>query len=368
MEKGRIAEVLWPAERAGLGTVGHANPARQKASRKPAEYLRVVPLERLAGSKTETWLNEGRAAARAGFTNYSPTEYNYDSYHEASGNPPAHPAAHEPDKIIRPWSNLLEQALESEVFPRLLEAQRAGGVTANRAISRDGPTGAEIGSFVGFILAEAMTEARALAQAILQRGIGRTALLDDLFAPAARRLGELWEQDSCDFAAVTLGILRLDQMMHETETENAECHGLYGHDRRALLMPVPGDQHSFGIGVVADTFRGGGWHVWSGRAATRPELLRLVRRESFHLIGFSSTNQRLVGQLPSCIRAVRQASRNRHIRVMVGGKYFLDHPDQVAAVGADAMASDARDALNQANALISALAGADGHTSTQIST
>jgi methylmalonyl-CoA mutase cobalamin-binding subunit len=360
MDEQRAAEAVWLNEH-------DAVQQADAGARKAPDYQRLTP--EAPRSKTTAWISEGHTG-RMGFSGQPQRGVNSDSpsiharsdddaapgrrFDDSVGQNPAFGREHHRQKIIRPWSNLLERALELEVFPRLLEARRAGAAEASHAVLGS----AEIEEFVGLILAETMAPASEMVRTLLRR-IERTALLDELFAPAARRLGVLWEQDRCGFADVTLGILRLDRMMHEIEAEEAAPHFPRRHDRRALLMPVPGDQHSFGIGMVADAFRRGGWHVWSGKTVTRPELLRLVRRETFHVVGFSSTNERLVGQLPSCIRAVRRASRNPGIRVMVGGRYFLGHPDQVAVTGADALARDARDALRQANGLLAALAAAD---------
>jgi hypothetical protein len=52
------------------------------------------------------------------------------------------------------------------------------------------------------------------------------------------------------------------------------------------------------------------------------------------------------------IRRLRSASRNPHVRVLVGGKVFADDHDMVTRVGADASASDAREAPSIARSLL----------------
>jgi methanogenic corrinoid protein MtbC1 len=54
--------------------------------------------------------------------------------------------------------------------------------------------------------------------------------------------------------------------------------------------------------------------------------------------------------------SIRQASRNRDITVMVGGRLFLERPELVAKVGADAMATDARQAVMVADGVVRQLA------------
>lgn len=52
------------------------------------------------------------------------------------------------------------------------------------------------------------------------------------------------------------------------------------------------------------------------------------------------------------IEAARGASRNRDLIVMVGGPLFIENPELVALVGADATARDAKEAVLRADAMV----------------
>jgi methanogenic corrinoid protein MtbC1 len=110
-------------------------------------------------------------------------------------------------------------------------------------------------------------------------------------------------------------------------------------------LPAPGEQHSFGVCMVADTFREGGWCVRSGPSATRAQLLRLVRDEWFDVVGLSISADRALKGLASCIRALRAASCNPDLYVMLGGRAITAHAERALFLGADAMANDAASAL-----------------------
>jgi methanogenic corrinoid protein MtbC1 len=56
--------------------------------------------------------------------------------------------------------------------------------------------------------------------------------------------------------------------------------------------------------------------------------------------------------LSSLIGALRAASLNPSIGVMVGGQLFAAHPERAGAVGADATAADASQAVVQAEELV----------------
>ncbi|MEN9527791.1 MAG: hypothetical protein RLY56_1742, partial [Pseudomonadota bacterium] len=52
------------------------------------------------------------------------------------------------------------------------------------------------------------------------------------------------------------------------------------------------------------------------------------------------------------IRQIRRQSLNRAVRIMVGGHPFAGQADRVALVGADATATDGRDAVLQAERML----------------
>jgi methylmalonyl-CoA mutase cobalamin-binding subunit len=248
------------------------------------------------------------------------------------------------------WAELLGRAIESEILPRLLSTQRA---MADDEAGRAGmPDHRELAAFLDLVIADDMEQVRAVADRVIVQSGGREALLDGLLTPAARLLGRMWEQDLCDFMTVTLGVYRLDQIMKETALAGQVVPLGAGFDHRILLLPAPGEQHSFGLGMVADAFREGGWCVRSGPAVTRNQLLRLVRDEWFDVIGISVTTERWLRGLAACIRAARRASCNPRVCIMLGGYAVVNHAERNRFLGADAIAYDARDALRQAEVFV----------------
>ena len=180
--------------------------------------------------------------------------------------------------------------------------------------------------------------------------------LDDLHAellePAARLLGELWQEDKADFIDVTIGVSRLQRLVHVFE-------GLgqipdYDDKRRVLLAPAPGEQHSLGSTIVQKFLRAGGWHVWSCASATVSEPAEIVAREWFGVVGFSLGSDVNVGSLGEAIALVRQRSLNPRIGVMIGGSAVTREPGLVERVGADGTAANGPAAVVLAKKLLAA--------------
>ena len=59
---------------------------------------------------------------------------------------------------------------------------------------------------------------------------------------------------------------------------------------------------------------------------------------------------------PEALALLRSESRNRGVGVMVGGRLFAEKPELANAVGADATATDGRQAALQAETLLALLA------------
>jgi methanogenic corrinoid protein MtbC1 len=171
----------------------------------------------------------------------------------------------------------------------------------------------------------------------------------------------MWEEDLCDFTEVTIGLWRLQHALRELRPVFlAGTNGEFANPRqgpRILLVPLPGEQHSFGLSMVFEFFCRAGWLASCGAVASSGELATMVRRESFAVVGLSVATMDRLETVASEIRAVRRASRNPDIGVMVGGPAFVDHPEFAALVGADATAIDGRQAVFQAQGLLTLFSG-----------
>jgi methanogenic corrinoid protein MtbC1 len=251
--------------------------------------------------------------------------------------------------VIRPWSGLLERTIATDILPRML-ARRPDSVAP--AAETAPPSRTEVVRFVDLIIAENITAAMIMIARFIERGATRDGILHDLFTPAARRLGDLWDEDVADFTVVTVAMIRLNQILRDTAVPVSEAALLRGHERHLLIAAAPGEQHSFGVSVLSDLFRRAGWVVQAEPVLSRAGLMTLVRRNWFDVVGLSVSAEDGLKGLPAVIRALRRTAMNTGLGVMVGGKAFVDHPERAQFVGADATASDGQSALFEADTMV----------------
>jgi methanogenic corrinoid protein MtbC1 len=243
----------------------------------------------------------------------------------------------------------LVRTIEGEIVPRLVLARRVslGQETVSARQSRS-PDTCDVTELVRLLLAHDTGVASAYVETVRQRGASLEMICLDLLAPAARELGTLWEADECDFMQVTVGLCRLHQVLRDLSPAFGIEDFEHETDRRILLSPYPGDQHTFGITVVAQFLRRAGWDVWHEFPRTNAELLELTRQNWFAAIGLSVGTEARLDDVAATISAIRAASRNRAIGVLVGGPILVDKPELAGTIGADGTASDGRQAVQQA--------------------
>ncbi len=265
------------------------------------------------------------------------------------------PGPHAPSDADRRLARLA-QAIEHEIIPRLMMAHR--GAPTCPTVALDGPAlGAhDVEEFARLVLESDEDAAQACVETLLARGVAVEAVFHDLLAPTARHLGELWNQDLCDFTEVTLGLGRLQRVLRETSAQLAQpaaAGAARELDRRILLLPSPGEQHTFGLVMAAEFFRRAGWDVAGGPWENGEDAATLVGSEWYDVVGFSLGHDGHVDRLAECIAAVRQASRNGHVVIMVGGPLLGQQPEIVQRVGADLYAADGRHAPAMAERIVS---------------
>lgn len=197
----------------------------------------------------------------------------------------------------------------------------------------------DVEHFGRLLLRNDMTNVQAFVDGLRDKGVTADTIYLDLVQATARKFGEWWLDDSCTFSEVTMGTIRLQQVLRDLGPwmrGAVECP-LPGH--RILLVPSPGEQHTLGLFIVADFLTRSGWDVW-GETSTGEGVMRLARDEWFDVIGVSVGCTSRLEIVTAYIQRLRTASCNRSVGIMVGGPLFADHPEYAESVGADATARD----------------------------
>jgi methanogenic corrinoid protein MtbC1 len=242
---------------------------------------------------------------------------------------------------------LLNRLVETEILPRLALAR---GVATQSPRATGSPRDAE--ELVSLLISQEADVAVAFLFAMRDRGATAEGLFLGVVSDAARQLGMMWEEDRCDFMQVSISMGRLQQVVRALSPGFQTASIQRPRTQRVFLLPAPGGQHTFGLMLLSEFFCRAGWHVGGGPALAAQDVAATVRDVWYDVVGFSIGSERQLESTANCVHAVRRASRNRDVSVMVGGPLLLLRPDLALRVGADAAAADAPSAVKTAIGLL----------------
>jgi MerR family transcriptional regulator, light-induced transcriptional regulator len=128
---------------------------------------------------------------------------------------------------------------------------------------------------------------RVVDDALFERMEG-IAILDELLAPVMREVGRLWSTGEICVAdehlATAIGHTMLVRIYPSLVTASPGSRG------RVLLAGVDGEQHLFGLRMIADVLEGAGYDVRNVAGSLPPEgLVSAVRRHRPQLVGLADT-------------------------------------------------------------------------------
>lgn len=251
----------------------------------------------------------------------------------------------------------LSQTIEGDIIPRLMLAFDTRRTAKKQVSEMSDRLGENVDEFVQLLLTHDASIAVNYVSTLRSDGVPLSALYLDLLSPAARRLGVMWEEDECSFTDVTIGVCRMHQVLLEFSRCFSATAGAADPGQNALIVPVPGEQHTFGLFMVMEFFRRAGWNCWSGSPATRREFHRLVQEQDFDVIGFSVSADQFIDAAAELIAEIRRGAKNSDTVILVGGRAITDNPGLYSQIGADAMAADGREAVRQVARLCRKSAG-----------
>jgi methanogenic corrinoid protein MtbC1 len=246
----------------------------------------------------------------------------------------------------------LVSTIEGRVVPRLMLSRQLPTATVATSGAEDALDPRDLEELTRLLVQSDATVAKSYVLQVRNRGVPLDNLCLGLLAPAARRLGEMWEEDLCDFATVTVGLCHLHEVLRDVGSASRPDTAGRSPTNSVLLVPLPGEQHTFGLLMVAEFFRRNGWSVTTEYPSTAADLMELVNAERYSLLGLTIGCREQLDGLSSRITQLRRASRNRGIGVMLGGRLFSEQPELAARLGADATAADARAAASQADSFV----------------
>lgn len=255
-----------------------------------------------------------------------------------------------PRLVSSQQAHQLSRIVELEIIPRLMLMHRMQPLHSPPVGPAVHITEAHVHALAEIAVEGVPDSTEAFVRGLQEAGASQEQLLLDLLAPCARWMGERWEEDTLNFSQVTIGLWRLQRVLHMLSKPAGEPARYEADSRCALLAAVPGAQHTFGVTMVAEFFTRAGWDVECQPQVCWLDLRTRLSGQWFDVFGLSIATSDSVAQVASAILDTRKAAANPQLFVMVGGPMATQLPDLARLCGADAMAGDAPAAVATANA------------------
>lgn len=279
----------------------------------------------------------------------------WSSRADADGRPlpPADGAGESAAFAHDPCRDSMRSVLEQQIIPRLVLAHPLlPDPWQTLEAARRSPTTAEVRRLAQLCLDDDRAAVGAMIAALQDEGLALESIFVDLVAPAARLLGTMWEADQIGFDQVTMGLVVMHEIVHGMGYEYQDGPQQAGAVQRVMLASAPGSQHVLGLSIVSEFFRKAGWQVVMEISPSARELRHAVQNEWFDLLGLSIALESQLQELPALVVALKKASRNPRVRVLLGGRVFHDARHDPRRFGAEAICTDAREAAALADTLL----------------
>jgi MerR family transcriptional regulator, light-induced transcriptional regulator len=243
--------------------------------------------------------------------------------------------------VAKPTESHLQEfasVIENIIVPRLLMSHVNNSALAVEKVTLQNVA---VSDFIALTMRDDPDAAIDYVSHLTHQGVPFQDVLLELMAPAARELGERWENDTASFVEVALGVSRMHRILRQFDGVPSHLWSYAGEGRHALLLPAPGEKHSFGLRLVQEFLLRESWTVTNQPVDDLDELGQMVAREHFDIVGLSLSGETNIDAFLSAIRVIRYRSKNRQVKVIVGGHLFVERPDLIESCGADSYAVDA---------------------------
>jgi methanogenic corrinoid protein MtbC1 len=217
-------------------------------------------------------------------------------------------------------------------------------IAAERAGDTEAPGFPE--RYVAALLAGDRRGAFAVVDEALASGMQLRGVYLEIFQPALREVGRLWESNRITVAdehlatAITQGAMA---RLYERLFEAAEAG-----ERLLIAACADAERHEVGLRMLCDVLEMEGWDtVFLGPTVPIPDLVKMVAAREPDVVALSASIGPHLPRVRAAVEALRAALGERAPLIAVGGRAFHDDPELAARIGADFTAKDAVDAARQ---------------------
>lgn len=182
----------------------------------------------------------------------------------------------------------------------------------------------------------------------LNDGLCREDLADFYIPEVARHLGRDWETDDLGFVGVTIGVSRLQAMLHELGPEWSGDHSAEP-DAPSIMVILPQNaHHSLGSMVLAGQLRRKGFSVRMMLGQGLDEIADMLQHTNFQSVFISASQSETLETLRQIVDVVKSATpkpppviiggsileveTEKNVTMRTGADYATKKPDEALRI------------------------------------
>ena len=218
-------------------------------------------------------------------------------------------------------------------------------------ITKDNPLSELANDYLKALLAGDRSSAGKMVLESVESGVSVRSIYLEVFQPCQYEIGRLWHmnrvsvaQEHYCSAATQIIMSQLYPYIFSNEKIG----------RTFVGTCVGGELHEMGVRMVADFFEMAGWDTfYLGANTPSHSVIESIKTYDADVIGLSVAMFYHRSRAADLIMKIRKECADHKVKIMVGGYAFNGVAELWRKIGADGFASDARQAVDVANSLVS---------------
>ncbi|CCU80521.1 conserved hypothetical protein [Halanaerobium saccharolyticum subsp. saccharolyticum DSM 6643] len=254
-------------------------------------------------------------------------------------------------------TNVLERNLDKKEFAIIKSYLTAADVSINSSknhyesfIKEDNFLHKETDKYLSLLMNMEREKAVSLILDLAESDILIEDIYLKIFQPAQYEIGRLWQLNQISVAqehyATSVTQLAMSQLYPKIFTS-------FEKGKKALTTCIGAELHELGIRMVADLLELNGWDTIHLGSNTPPaEIINILKEKEIDLLALSVTLPRQLEKTSNLIKLIHKNDKLSKLKIMVGGRIFMQSNYLWQKIGADGFAADAKEAVKVADSLL----------------
>lgn len=185
---------------------------------------------------------------------------------------------------------------------------------------------------------------------LVEKGVNIEDIYLKIFQPVQYEIGRLWQLNKISIAqehyATSVTQLAISQLYPKIFTS-------FQKGKKALTTCIGSELHELGIRMVADLLELNGWDtIHLGSNTPVEEILNILVEKGIDLLALSVTLADQLDETRALIKKIEENENLSELKIMVGGRLFMQNENLWQKIGADGFAINAKEAVKVADSLL----------------